>query len=171
MSVRVRYLATAVCATVAVACGGWDDTAGNSSGTERPAYVSPRETVGTTGSTANEITITGCVVRVPPDEYVLTSIDDQIPGQYLGTAGRDQNDPNANPLDVDRTREDARHEQNPSADSGRYRLTGSSEQFVSHVDREVEVKGLVAANENGSETPDMLRVESMRTMGGKCSRQ
>ncbi|HEV8318781.1 MAG TPA: hypothetical protein VGQ10_15305 [Vicinamibacterales bacterium] len=169
MSVRVRYLATAVCATIAVACGGWDDTAGNGSGTERPPYVSPRETAGTSGSTRNEITITGCVVRLPPDEYVL-SIDDQIAGQPQGTAGRAQSDPDVTPTDADRAAADAPHEQNPSAGYGRYHLTGSSEQFVSHVDREVEVKGLVVATD-GSETPNTLRVESMRTTGGQCSRQ
>jgi hypothetical protein len=34
----------------------------------------------------------------------------------------------------------------------------------------VEVKGLVVATD-GSETPNTLRVESMRTTGGQCSRQ
>jgi hypothetical protein len=144
-----------------MACGGWEDAAGNGSG----AYVSPRETVGTSGSIDNEITIRGCVVRLPPDEYVLTSSDDPLASQYRATAGRHQGDADARPTDV-RGNEILRPEQNPSLEFGRFRLTGSSEQFVTHVDREVEVKGLI---DERSETPNTLRVVSMRTTGRQCS--
>jgi len=169
MKAAVRYLAIAVCATLATACGGWDDTARNGGfGSERP-YVSSRETVGTSGSIDKEITISGCVTRVAPDTYVLTGIDDRIAAQYQGTAGRAQ-DPDVTPTDVNRgDNERMRHEQNPSAELGRYRLTGRSDQFVAHVDREVEVKGQVLMTDNRSETPDTLRVGSMRSTGRKCS--
>lgn|SRR5215510_5604337 len=160
----VRYLATAVFATLAMACSGWDDTARNGFGSEG-AYVPPRETVGTSGSIDKEITISGCVTRVPPDEYVLTGIDDQIAGQSQGTTGRAQGESEITPTDSERTG----HEQNPSAEIGQYRLTGSSDQFVSHVGREVEVKGQVLTTDNRSETPDTLRVASLRTTG-KCSK-
>src|SRR2546422_11690166 len=90
MKGTVRYLAIAVCATLATACGGWDDTARNGGfGSEGP-YVSPRETAGTSGSIDKEIMISGGVTRVAPDAYVLTSIDDRIAGQYQGTARRGQ---------------------------------------------------------------------------------
>jgi hypothetical protein len=171
MKGAVRYLAFAVCATLATACGGWDDTARNGFGSEGPS-VSPRETAGTSGSIDKEITISGCVTRVAPDAYVLTSIDDRIAGHYQGTAGRGQGDPDTRPTDVNRgENERMRHEQNPSAEVGRYRLTGRSDQFVAHVDREVEVKGQVLTTDNRSETPDMLRVGSMRSTGRKCSRE
>jgi hypothetical protein len=150
MTGKVRYLAIAVCATLAMACGGWDDTARNGFGSDG-SYVSSRETAGTSGSIDKEITISGCVTRVPHDLYVLTSSDD-LAGQYRGTAGRSQDD----------------SEQNPSAEFGRYLLTGSSDQFVSHVDREVEVKGQVFMTDNGIEA---LRVGSMRSTGRKCSKQ
>lgn len=171
MTGKVRYLAIAVYATLAMACGGWDDTARNGFGSEGP-YVSSRETAGTSGSIDKEITISGCVTRVPPDSYVLTSIDDQIEGQYRGTAGRGQDDSDTRPTDVNRAGENERmrYEQNPSAESGRYRLTGSSDQFVSHVAREVEVKGQVLMTDNRSETPDTLRVGSLRSTGRKCSK-
>jgi len=64
-----------------------------------------------------------------------------------------------------------RHEQNLSAEVGRYRLTGRSDQFVAHVDREVEVKGKVLMTDNRSEIPDALRVGSMRSTGRKCSKE
>lgn len=172
MKGTVRDLAIAVCATLAVACGGWDDTARNGFGSEG-SYVSPRETAGTSGSIDKEITISGCVTRVPHDEYVLTGIDDPIAGQYRGTAGRGQDDSDTRPTDVNRASENERmrHEQNAAAEFGRYRLTGSSDQFVSHVDREVEVKGQVLMTDNRREAPDTLRVGSMRSTGRKCSRQ
>ncbi len=173
MKGTVRYLAIAVCATLATACGGWDDTARNGGfGSEGP-YVSPRETAGTSGSIDKEIMISGCVTRVAPDVYVLTSIDDRIAGQYRGTAGRSQDAPDAKPTDVNRgsDNERMRHEQNPSAEVGRYRLIGRSDEFVAHVDREVEVKGQVLMTDNRSETPDTLRVASMRSTGRKCSKE
>lgn len=169
----VRYLAIAVCATLATACSsGLDDTARNGLGSEGP-YASSRETVGTSGSLDKEITISGCVTRVGPDEYVLASIDDQIAGRARGTAGRVQSEYDIKPADGDRAveTERMRHEQNPSAEIGRYRLTGSSDQFVSHVGREVEVKGEALTTDNRSETPDVLRVGSLRSTGGKCAKE
>ena len=172
MKAAVSYLAIAVCGTLATACGGWDDTARNGFGSDG-GYVSSRETVGTSGSIDKEVTISGCVTRVAPDQYVLTSIDDRSAGQYRGTAGRaGQDDPDVTPIDVNRgENERMRHEQNLSAEVGRYRLTGRSDQFVAHVDREVEVKGKVLMTDNRSEIPDALRVGSMRSTGRKCSKE
>ena len=134
MRATVRYVAIALAATAAIACGAWYDTANRDFGSDA-AYTS--EAVGTSGSFDQEITISGCVARMPHDQYVLTDVDAED-----------------TPL---------------SAETGRYRLTGKSDQFVARVDREVEVKGFVVSDRSG--TADTLRVVSMRTTGRKCSKE
>ena len=139
MGSSVRYLAIVFGATTAIACGGWVDRANNGFGSDGSAYGSPREAVGTSGSMNDEITIRGCVARMQYDDYVLTDVTGTGDGEAV----------------------------QPLSAEGDLRLTGKSDQFVAHVDREVEIKGFLTDDRSGSDT---LRVASMRSTGRKCPR-
>ena len=168
MSATVTRLAVAVSAAITIACGG-RDLAENE--TEPPAVVAPGETVGTSGTTNQLITISGCLASAEPDGYVLTSRDEAIVRQETGTAGHHRDDEETAPEDANRGAEDERlrHAQNPSAELGRYRLEGDGERLAMHVNREVEIQGRVQATDLANETPASLRVESIDATGPSCA--
>jgi hypothetical protein len=143
MRATVTYLAVAVCAALAVACGGRDEAASGPAESDGSAYVSPGEAAGTSGSTVKQITISGCVNKVPPDGYELTSIDDHLAGHLRTPAGHHRDDPDSKPTDPNRGGENERLRltQNPSANLGRYRLVGNADRLASNIDREVEIQG------------------------------
>ena len=117
------------------------------------------------------ISVSGCVVRVPPAGYELASLDDAIVREERGTSGLTDptkpNDPNRGP-----EQERARHGLNVSAEFTRYHLTGDEGLIGTFVDREVDVKGRLQPNDGGAQTPMTVAVESIKETGAACgSRQ
>jgi hypothetical protein len=168
MSATVTRLAVALGAVTTIACGG-RDLAEND--TNPPAVIAPGEAVGTSGTTNQLITLSGCLAKAEPDGYVLTSIDETILRQETGTAGHHRDDEGSTPEEPNRSAEDERlrHEQNPSAELGRYRLEGDAERLAMLVDREVQVQGRVQNTDAMNETAASLAVETIDATGPRCS--
>lgn len=168
MNATVTRLAVALAAAITIACGG-RDLAENE--TNPPAVVAPGEAVGTSGTTNQLITLSGCLAKAEPGGYMLTSRDERILRQETGTAGHHRDDADTRPDDANRGAEDERlrHAQNPSAELGRYRLEGDAERFAMLVNREVEVQGRVQATDTTNDTPTALRVDTIDATGPRCS--
>ena len=168
---RVTCTAVAFCAALTIACGGRDEAA-NSAAPDGSAYVSPGEAAGTSGSTAKQITISGCVARVPPSGYELTSFDDQLASHEGATASHHRDDPDTKATDANRggEQERLRYAQNPSANLGRYRLTGHADLLGAHVNHEVEIRGDVTVGDSKNETPSTLKVQSIKATGRTCGK-
>lgn len=167
MHSSVTRLAAICCAAIAIACGGRDQAEGD---VNPPAAVTPGEAVGTSGTTGQLITMTGCVTRVEPDGFVLTSADEAMIREEIGTAGHHRDDEDSAPSEPNRgaEAERLRHAQNPSAELGRYRLEGDPERFAMHVDREVEIRGRVQTTDTENTTPATIRVDTIDATGPAC---
>lgn len=166
MNPTVTRFALAACAAAAVACNSGRDAAES----HPPAIVTPGETAGTSGLDPI-ITIGGCLTRSQPDGFILTSIDDAIVGT-TGTRDRHRNNPASAPEDPNprAEQERSRHDLNPSAQAGRYRLEGNAERIAMHVNREVEVTGRVEAPAQ-NEIPATLHVETIDATGARCGEE
>jgi hypothetical protein len=169
MNGSVTRFALALCAAATIACGGRDHA---ESDTAPPPTVTPGETAGTSGTDDELITISGCVTKVNPDGYTLTSSDEAIIRRETGTSGHHKDDKDSAPDEPNRSGEDERlrHAQNPSAEMGRYRLAGDAERIALHVDREVEISGRVQHADNQNETPATLHIETIDATGPRCGR-
>jgi hypothetical protein len=167
MNRTITRLALAMCAAATVACGGRDHA---ESDTAPPPTVTPGEATGTSGTSDATIRVSGCVMKVDPDGYVLTSRDETILRQETGTAGHHTDDKGSAPDEPNRSGDDERlrHAQNPSAEMGRFRLTGDAEGIARHVGREVEVSGRVEHADSRNETAGMLHVEMIDATGPRC---
>jgi hypothetical protein len=167
MNASVTRFAVAMCAAMTIACGGRDQA---ESDTQPPATVTPGEAVGTSGTGDQTIKISGCVTKVDPDGFVLTSSDEGILRRETGTAGHHRDDEKSAPQEANRRAEDERlrHAQNPSAEMGRYRLAGDSGSIARHVDREVEITGRVQHGDKANETPATIQVEMIDATGPRC---
>jgi hypothetical protein len=167
MHSTVTRLTVAACAALAVACGGRDQAG---SDVNPPATVTPGETAGTSGTTDQLITISGCVVKAEPSGYVLTSTDEATVREERGTAGHHRDDDDTTPSEPNRGAEDERlrHAQNPSAELGRYRLEGDAERIAMHVNREVEVQGRVKRSDSENTTPTVVTIETIDATGPRC---
>jgi hypothetical protein len=168
----VTCVAVSFCAALAIACGGRDEAVDHAAAREGSAAVAPGDAAGTSGSTAKQITVSGCVTKVPPSGYELTSFDDQLASHQGGTAAHHRDDPDTRPTDANRggEQERLRYSQNPSANLGRYRLTGNADRLASHVDREVEIHGDVMVGDGKNETPSTLNVQSIKATGRACGK-
>lgn len=167
MKATVTRFALAVAAATAIACGGTDH---GDSDVNPPATMTPGEAVGTSGTTDQPITMSGCVTKMDPDGYVLTSNDEAILRQETGTAGHHRDDEDTAPDEANRGAEDERlrHAQNPSAELGRYRLKGDAERLALFVNREVEVQGRVNRQDTENTTPAALSVDTIDATGPSC---
>lgn len=166
-STVTRLAATVFCAAIAIACGGRDQA---ESDVDPPAVMTPGEAVGTSGTRDQLITMNGCITKVEPDGYVLTSADEALLRQETGTAGHHRDDDDSGPAEPNRGAEDERlrHAQNPSAELGRYRLEGDAARLALHVNREVEIRGRVQTTDTENSTPATLRVETIDATGPAC---
>jgi hypothetical protein len=164
MSATVTRLAVGLCAALTIACGGRDRAESDAV----PPSITPGEVAGTSGE-RQSITVSGCLTKVEPDGFVLTSIDDAIVRQVTGTAGHHRDDPDSKPEDPNRKAEDERprNELNPSATQGRYRVAGDAERIAMHLNREVDIRGHVESD-NQNETPDTLHVDVIDATGASC---
>lgn len=164
-----RGLAVAACAALAIACGGTDY---GDRDTNPPATTTPGETVGTSG-TDQLITISGCVIKAPPDGFVLTSSDEAVLRRHTGTAGHHRDDKDSTPAEPNRGAEDERlrHAQNPSAELGRYRLEGDADRIAMLANREVEVQGRVERRDAENSTPATINVETIDATGPRCGEE
>ena len=167
MNASVTRFALALCAAATIACGGRDEA---KSDTAPPPTVTPGEAAGTSGTGDEMIKVSGCITRVDPDGYVLTSSDEAILRRETGTSGHHRDDKDSAPADPNRKSEDERlrHAQNPSADLGRFRLAGDPDSIARNVGYEVEVTGHVQHDDNENSTPATLRVESIDATGPRC---
>jgi hypothetical protein len=167
MHSTVTRLAAVICDAVAIACGGTDH---GESDVNPPATITPGEAVGTSGTSGQHITVSGCVTKAEPDGYVLTSGDEAILRTETGTAGHHRDDRGSAPDEPNRGAEDERlrHAQNPSAELGRYRLAGDAERLAMFANREVEVRGRVQQSDAENATPATLRVEEIDATGPRC---
>ena len=163
----VTRLAVAACAAAAIACGGTDY---GDRDTSPPASTTPGETVRTSGTTDQLITISGCVTKAPPDGFILTSSDEAVLRRETGTAGHHRDDKGTTPSEPNRGAEDERlrHAQNPSAELGRYRLEGDANRIAMLANREVEVHGRVRRTEAENSAPAILKVETIDSTGPRC---
>ena len=163
----VTRVAVAAWAAIAIACGG---TGYGDRDTNPPAATTPGETVGTSGTTDQLITISGCVTKAPPDGFVLTSSDEAVLRRETGTAGHHRDDKDSTPSEPNRGAEDERlrHAQNPSAELGRYRLEGDAQRSALLANREVEVHGRVQRSEAENSTPAVLKIETIDATGPRC---
>ena len=166
MNSTVTRVAVAACAAITIACGGRDQA---ESDVNPPAVVTPGETAGTSGED-QLIRISGCVTRLEPNLYALTSTDEAAIRHETGTAGHRRDDEKTTPSEANRGAEDERlrHAQNPSAELGRYRLEGDSERFAMLVNREVDVQGRVSWKDSENSTPAAVRVETIDATGPRC---
>jgi hypothetical protein len=162
-----RAFAVAASAAMAIACGGTDY---GDRDTNPPATTTPGESVGTSGTNDQLITVSGCVTKVQPDGFVLTSSDEALLRRETGTAGHHRDDRDTTPSEANRGAEDERlrHAQNPSAELGRYRLEGDAGRIAMLANREVEVHGRVQRKEAENTTPATLRVETIDATGPRC---
>ena len=169
MHSTVTRTAVAAFAVIAIACGGTDH---GDSDVNPPATTTPGEAVGTSGTNDQLITISGCVTKVDPDGYILTSSDEAVLRQETGTAGHRRDDRDTTPTEPNRGAEDerVRHAQNPSAELGRYRLEGEAERIAMLVNREVEVQGRVHRAEGENTTPATLKIETIDATGPRCGK-
>lgn len=163
MRATVTRLTLATCVAAAVACGQ------RKSDDSTRAAPTPGETAGTAGTEDQLITISGCVTKAQPDGYILTSSDDALVNPR-GTSGHHRSDPDTRPTDANRGAENerARHEQNPSAEFGRYRLEGDQARIAMYANREVEIHGRVEQGDNKNRTPATVHVESIDATGLGC---
>jgi hypothetical protein len=164
---NVTRVAIAISAGMMIACGGRD--AGESD-TAPPATVTPGEAAGTGGAGEQTIRLSGCISKVEPDGYVLTSADEAIVRRETGTSGHHRDDRDTPPTEANRGAEDERlrHAQNPSAEMGRFRLVGDGDRFAMHVGREVEVTGRVQHPDSENSTAASLHVEAIDATGPSC---
>lgn len=155
----------ALVVAVTIACDGGTTTSAP------PHTVTPGEAAGTTGSTDEPIAISGCVTHVPPDGYMLASLDDAV--DRMKTAGRHEDNPATRPTDPNRGAENerARHDQNVSAEMTRYRLAGDPNRLAAYVDREVDVSGRLMHDDRENATPMTIAVESVKPTGAACGGQ
>jgi hypothetical protein len=169
---RVTCIAVAFCAALTIACGGRNEAVDSSAAPDGSASVAPGEAAGTSGTTVKQITISGCVARVPPSGYELTSFDDQLASHEGATASHHRDDPDTRATDANRggEQERLRYAQNPSANLGRYRLTGRADMLGAHVNHEVEIRGDVMAGDRKNETPSTLKVQSIKATGRTCGK-
>jgi hypothetical protein len=168
MNATVTRFALAMCAAIAIACNGGRDAADS---TTPPATATPGEAAGTSGTSDEPMRTSGCVTAAQPDGYILTSLDDAIVREATDTSAHHADNPKTRPTDPNRgaEQERARHEQNPSAEAGRFRLAGDTDRIKLYVNREVEVSGRIqAAAQN--EAPATLQVESIDATGASCGR-
>jgi hypothetical protein len=166
----VTRLAVAAFAVIAIACGGTDH---GDRDVNPPATITPGEAVGTSGTNDQLITVSGCVTKMDPHGYVLTSSDEAVLRQETGTAGHRRDNEDTTPTEPNRGAEDERlrHAQNPSAELGRYRLEGDAERISMLVNREVEVHGRVQQADNENTTPATLKVETIDATGPRCGQR
>lgn len=164
---RPIRVAVALCAAITIACGGRDAGEGD---TAPPATVTPGETVGTAGGGKQAIRVSGCVTKVEPDGYVLTSADEAIVRRETGTSGHHRDDKDTQPTEANRGAEDERlrHAQNPSAEMSRFRLVGEAERLAMYVGREVEVTGSVEHPDKENSTAANLHVDAIDATGPTC---
>ena len=167
MHSSVTRFAVVLGAAMTIACGGRDQGGAD---TAPPATVTPGEAAGTSGDANQLITISGCVVKAPPDGYVLTSDDEAILREEAGTAGHHRDDEDTAPMDANRGSEDERlrHAQNPSAELHRYRLAGDDQRLAMHVGREVEIQGRVEHGDAENSTPATITIETIDATGPSC---
>jgi hypothetical protein len=160
-------LAVAASAAMAIACGGTDY---GDRDTNPPATTTPGESVGTSGTKDQPITVSGCITKVQPDGYVLTSSDEALLRRETGTAGHHRDDKDTTPSEPNRGAEDERlrHAQNPSAELGRYRLEGDADRIALLANREVEVYGRVERREADNSLPAAIKVETIDATGPRC---
>ena len=159
--------AVAASAAIAIACGGTDY---GDRDTSPPATTTPGESVGTSGTDDQLITVNGCVMKVQPDGFMLTSSDEAVLRRETGTAGHHRDDSDTKPSEPNRGAEDERlrHAQNPSAELGRYRLEGDADRIALLANREVEVHGRVQRKDAENATPATLKVETIDATGPRC---
>ena len=159
--------AVVACAAITLACGGRDDA---ESDVNPPVVATPGETVGTSGTDDQLITVSGCVTKVEPDGYVLTSRDEALLRHETGTAGHHRDDAKSEPTEPNRGAEGERlrHAQNPSAELGRYRLEGDAERIAMLANREVEIQGNVQSTDAENTTPATLRIDTIDATGPRC---
>jgi hypothetical protein len=169
MNSTVARLALATCAAIAIGCGGRDQAEGD---VMPPAELTPGEAVGTSGTNDQLVTLSGCVTKVQPDGYILTSADEAILRQETGTAGHHRDDEDTKPSEANRGAEDERlrHAQNPSAELGRYRLEGDADRITMFANREVEIQGRVHSGDSENTTPATLRIDTIDATGPACGK-
>jgi len=162
-----RALVVAASAVVAIACGGTDY---GDRDTNPPATTTPGEAVGTSGTEDQLITVSGCVTKIQPDGFILTSSDEALLRRETGTAGHHRDDKDTKPSEPNRGAEDERlrHAQNPSAELARYRLEGDAARIAMLANREVEVHGRVQRSEAENSTPAILTVATIDATGPSC---
>ena len=159
--------AVAASAAIAIACGGTDY---GDRDINPPAATTPGESVGTSGTKDQLITVSGCVTKAQPDGFILTSSDEALLRRETGTAGHHRDDKDTKPSEPNRGAEDERlrHAQNPSAELGRYRLEGDPARIAMLANREVEVHGRVQRIDAENTTPATLKVETIDATGPRC---
>jgi hypothetical protein len=169
MNSTVARLALATCAVIAIGCGGRDQ---DEVDVMPPAEMTPGEAAGTSGTNEQAVTVSGCVTKVQPDGYILTSSDEAVLRQETGTAGHHRDDEDTKPSDPNRGAEDERlrHAQNPSAELGRYRLEGDAERIAMFANREVQIEGRVHSGDSENTTPATLRIETIDATGPSCGK-
>jgi hypothetical protein len=170
MKSSVTRFGVALCAAVTLACGGRDQAENDSA---PPPTITPGEATGTTGTGDSSITVSGCVTKADPDGYVLTSSDEGIIRRETGTTGHHRDDEDSAPTEPNRSGDDERlrHLQNPSAEMGRFRLTGDPESLARHVGDEVEVSGRVQHADTENTTPGTLHVDTINATGPRCGKR
>ena len=170
MYTTVTRIALAAFAATAIACGGTDH---GDSDVNPPPTTTPGEAVGTSGTSDQPITISGCVTKADPDGYILTSSDEAVLRQETGTAGHHRDDKDTTPAEPNRGAEDERmrHAQNPSAELGRYRLEGDAGRIAMLLNREVEVQGRIHRADSENTTPATLQVATIDATGPRCGQR
>jgi hypothetical protein len=162
MRATATRLLCAICAVGALACNRQQPVESSI-----PPNGTPRETVGTSGRTDEPLTLTGCLTRLQPDGFVLTSSDAGM-SHPKGTTG--QQGAEGRDIDVNRSKRVQRHE-NLSTDSGRYRLEGDMERIAMLVNHEVEVSGRFEPGSAGNGTQATVRAETIDATGPTCGRR
>jgi hypothetical protein len=167
MNSTVTRLALAICAAIAIGCGGRDEAKND---VMPPAELTPGEAAGTSGTNDQLITLTGCVTKAQPSGFVLTSDDEAMLRQETGTSGHHRDDKKTSPTEANRGSEDERlrHAQNPSAELGRFRLEGDADRIAMLVNREVEIKGHMHSGDSENTTPATVRIETIDATGPRC---
>lgn len=169
MDSTVTRIAVVAFAASTIACGGRDQSEND---VNPPATMTPGEAAGTTGTSNELIKVSGCITKVEPDGYILTSGDEAVLRHETGTAGHHRDDKKTAPTDANRGAEDERlrHAQNPSAELGRYRLEGDADRIALLVNREVDVEGRLVQKDAENSTPATLKIETIDATGPSCGK-
>ncbi len=165
MTTRLIRVALPLSAMLAVACGRSDDRVDFSSGVTASLESGA---VGTSGPGHEAIAVSGCVVRVAPDGFALTSLDDALVREERGTSGIPTDLTKPNQPNRGGEQERARHGLNVSAEFTRYHLVGDAGRLATFVDREVDVQGRVQPGDQQNRTPLAITVERIHETGAAC---